>query len=84
MAPITGKQLQQKLLEILQLQLNDNCLSWELQEDGEYIKVENDGEKSINNHKILEDYVNKIYKTLRKDTTSNKAERLARKLFKEG
>ncbi len=84
MAPITEKQLQQKLLEILQLQLNDNCLAWELQEDGEYKKVKNKGEKSIDNHKILEDYVNKIYKTLRKDTTSNKAERLARKLFKEG
>ncbi len=83
MSPIIEKQLQQKLLEILQLQLNDNCLAWELQENEEYIKVQKEGGKSINNHKILEDYINKIYKTLRKDTTANKAEKLARKLFKE-
>ncbi|MDX1808885.1 MAG: RNA degradosome polyphosphate kinase [Sulfurospirillaceae bacterium] len=83
MTPITEKQLQQKLLEILQLQLNDNSLAWELKNTQEYEKIENDGSKIINSQKILEDYINKIYKTLRKDSTSNKAERLAKKLFKE-
>ena len=83
MTPIVEKQLQQKLLEILQLQLNDNYLAWELQSSQEYKRVENDGVKVINNQKILEDYINKIYKTLRRDSTSNKAERLTKKLFKE-
>jgi len=83
MTPIVEKQLQQKLLEILQLQLNDNYLAWELQSSKEYKRVENDGVKVINNQKILEDYINKIYKTLRRNSTSNKAERLTKKLFKE-
>ncbi|WP_331774181.1 RNA degradosome polyphosphate kinase [Sulfurospirillum sp. 1612] len=83
MTPIVEKQLQQKLLEILQLQLNDNYLAWELQSSQEYKRVENDGVKVINSQKILEDYINKIYKTLRRDSTSNKAERLTKKLFKE-
>ncbi len=83
MTPIIEKPLQEKLLEILQLQLNDNCLAWELQSDGNYIRAKSDDTKIINSQKILGDYINKIYKTLRKDATSNKAERLAKKLFKE-
>ena len=40
-------------------------------------------ERAINNHTVLEDYMNKIYKAQKKDTTSHKAEKLARRLFKE-
>jgi len=83
MTPITEKSLQEKLLEILQLQLNDNYLAWELQNDGNYKRVEVTGQKVINSQKILGDYINKIYSTLRKDTSTSKADKLAKKLFKE-
>ena len=84
MAPIFDKALQQKLFEILQLQLNDNILSWTLDSEGNYTELcSPDDERSINNHTVLEDYMNKIYKAQKKDTTSHKAEKLAKRLFKE-
>ena len=83
MTPIFDRQLQQKIFEILQLQLNDNALSWTLGSDGEYTQIDCGEERSINNHTILEDYMNKIYKAQKKDTTSHKAEKLAKRLFKE-
>ena len=83
MTPIFDRQLQQKIFEILQLQLNDNALSWTLGSDGEYTQIDCGEEHSINNHTILEDYMNKIYKAQKKDTTSHKAEKLAKRLFKE-
>ncbi|MBL0686778.1 MAG: RNA degradosome polyphosphate kinase [Sulfurospirillum sp.] len=83
MTPIYEKSLQGKLFEMLQLQITDNRLSWDLNSGGEYEKNEGNKEKAINNHAILEEYINKIYKTMKKDTTSSKAEYLAKKLFKE-
>ena len=83
MTPIFDKALQQKLFEILQLQLNDNVLSWNLENNGDYTEVQPTEERSINNHTGLEDYMNKIYKAQKKDTSSHKAEKLARRLFKE-
>ena len=83
MTPIIDQGLKQKLYEILQLQINDNMLSWELGEDGKYTKVELNGNKAINNHNLLEDYINRIYKTVKKDASSSKADQLTRKLFKE-
>ena len=83
MTPIFDRQLQQKIFEILQLQLGDNALSWTLGSDGEYTQVDCGEERAINNHTILEDYMNKIYKAQKKDTTSHKAEKLAKRLFKE-
>jgi len=83
MTPIYEKSLQEKLFEMLQLQITDNTLSWNLRNDGEYVQVQRGKDKAINNHVILEEYMNKIYKTMKKDTTSSKAENLARKLFKE-
>jgi polyphosphate kinase len=84
MTPIVEQSLVQKLYEVLQLQLNDNQLSWELGVDGEYTKpnISQDA-KAINNHQILEDYINRIYKTIKKDATSSKVNQLSRKLFKE-
>lgn len=82
MTPIIEKDLSDKLYEILNLQLNDNTLSWQLGSDGEYTKVQT-SDKEINNHEVLEDLINKIYKSLKKDSTNSKAEVLARRLFKE-
>ncbi|CAD7287237.1 RNA degradosome polyphosphate kinase [Campylobacter suis] len=82
MSPILDKRLQERLLEFLELQLSDNELAFELNESGEYIKVKSDG-KSINNHEILENYMGKIYKSLKKDTDKAKVDLVATNFLKE-
>ncbi|MDR1460923.1 MAG: RNA degradosome polyphosphate kinase [Campylobacteraceae bacterium] len=82
MTPIEEKALQKKLFEILQLQLNDNMLSWSLDNDGKYTKIQND-KKAINCQQMLDEYINRIYKTLKKDSSSSKADQLSKKLFKD-
>ena len=82
MTPIYNENLQNKLKEILNIQLSDNVLAFELQSDGEYKKIEpKNGEKQINNHEIFELYYNKIYKNLRKH--SDETEILTTKLLKD-
>ena len=71
-----------KVIQILKLQCSDNSLAHELQSDGSYIKIKTDGEKPINNHKMLEDYVNRISKATKKETSSS-VEQLAARLFSE-
>lgn len=83
MTPIKTDSLQKKLLEILQLQLSDNVLSWTLQSNGEYKKLQISEDKQKNSQLMLEEYINRIHKSLKKDSTASKAEQLARKLFKE-
>jgi len=63
------------------LQLSDNQLRWELQEDGNYIKVPLLG-KSVNNHNILENYTNKVHSKIKKETP-NYINRLANKMLKD-
>jgi polyphosphate kinase len=81
MTPIVEPALAQKIEQILKLQLKDNMRRWELHEDGEYTKVPLEG-KPIDNHAILEQYVNKVH-----DKTKKKApdyvNRLANKILKE-
>ncbi|MFV0481157.1 MAG: RNA degradosome polyphosphate kinase [Campylobacteraceae bacterium] len=84
MTPVEDKSLQKKLLEILQLQLSDNYLSTYLGSDGEYTKkVLGKDEKQINCQSMLEEYINRIFKSMKKDTTSSKADLLTKKLFKD-
>jgi len=71
-----------KVIQILKLQCSDNALAHELQSDGSYIRIKKDGEKGINNHKLLEDYVNRIAKATKKETTSS-VQQLASRLFIE-
>ncbi len=72
-----------KIIQILKLQCSDNALSHELQSDGTYVKVKpKAGEKVINNHKLLEDYVNRIAKATRKET-STYVQQLINRLFIE-
>jgi len=68
---IKDEKAKDKIIQILKLQCADNCLAHELQSDGSYIKVKNDGVKNINNHKHLEDYVNKITKAITKESASS-------------
>ncbi len=81
MTPILEENLRQKIEQILMLQLADNTLRWELQEDGNYTKVPPLG-KSINNHDILEQYVNKIHDKTKKETPDY-VSRLANRILKE-
>ena len=81
MTPILEEKLMQKIVQILMLQLEDNQLRWELQEDGNYVKVPLLG-KAINNHEVLEQYVNKIYDKTKKETPDY-VSRLASQILKE-
>ena len=81
MTPILEENLKQKIEQILMLQLADNQLRWELQEDGNYIKVPLLG-KAVNNHKVLEAYTNKIHDKTKKETPDY-VSRLANRILKE-
>ncbi|WP_373030784.1 RNA degradosome polyphosphate kinase, partial [Sulfurovum sp.] len=81
MTPILEETLTQKIEQILMLQLADNSLRWELQEDGNYTKVPSLGKK-INNHCVLEEYVNKIHDKTKKETPDY-VSRLANRILKD-
>ena len=81
MTPIIEESLVQKIENILALQLSDNSLRWELQSDGNYTRVPSLGKK-INNHCILEEYVNKIHNKDKKETPAY-VNRLASRFLKE-
>jgi len=72
-----------KIIQILKLQCSDNVLAHELQSDGSYIKVKpSKDEKLINNHKHLEEFVNKISKASKKETQRSVAQ-ITSRLFLE-
>ena len=79
---IKDEAAQKKIIQILKLQCSDNVLSHELKNDGTYIKLKAEGQKAINNHKLLEDYVNKIAKATKKET-STYVQQLVERLFIE-
>ncbi len=81
MTPIVEENLSQKIEQIMMLQLADNALRWELQEDGNYTKVPQLG-KTINNHNVLEEYVNKIHDKTKKETPDY-VNRLANRILKD-
>ena len=71
-----------KILQILQLQCADNALAHELQSDGSYIKIKRGDSKSVNNHKHLEDYVNRVSKSLKKESATS-IDQLTSNIFRE-
>jgi polyphosphate kinase len=77
MTPIIEPQLQQKIKQILSLQLQDCKLRWKLKSSGEYKQVKQ-GDKIVNNHDILEEYVTKMYDKAQKDS----AEYISKKILK--
>ncbi|WP_122863508.1 RNA degradosome polyphosphate kinase [Campylobacter showae] len=84
MTPIIDKNLQERLLEFLRLQLSDNELAFELQNSGEYAKVRpKEGDARINSQEVLEEYVSGVYKATKKDTDKGKSEQMVAKLLKE-
>lgn len=80
---IKDLEAKEKIIQILKLQCSDNMLAHELQSDGTYIKVKkDDADKSINNHKFLEDYVNRITKATKK-MSAQETQQIAARLFME-
>jgi polyphosphate kinase len=79
---IKDPKAKEKIIQILKLQCADNALAHELQSDGSYIKVKNDGTKVVNNHALLEDYVNRVTKSAAKESAST-IEQIATKIFSE-
>jgi len=78
MVPIYEKALSAKLHDLLNLQINDNVLAWELQSDGKYKKLSpSDDKKVINSQEFLENYVNKINKQSKKNQSTTR-----KKIFK--
>ena len=82
MTPVFEEALAEKLFGIIRLQSEDNTNAHELQEDGEYKKLVSNG-KNINSQKILEDYTNTTYASLKREEEEIKAKRLARRMFRE-
>ncbi len=78
---IKDEESKKKIIQLLNLQISDNVLAHELQSDGTYVKVKTD-DRSINNHKLLEEYVNKISKVTRKESSTN-IHQLVERLFIE-
>ncbi|AJC87949.1 RNA degradosome polyphosphate kinase [Campylobacter insulaenigrae] len=84
MTPIYDEHSRAKLAQILKLQLSDNDLAYELNSDGRYKKIIINKDDKINNsQKILEDYISRIFYTLKKDTDQSRATHLATKLFRD-
>ncbi len=82
MIPIYDEELSSKIKDLLNLQINDNELSWELQSDDSYKIIERDKDtKSIDSQTYLESYINKIYKANTKNTEINRQTKI-KKIFK--
>ncbi|MFA6145168.1 MAG: RNA degradosome polyphosphate kinase [Sulfurimonas sp.] len=82
LTPIAGEESSNKLIQVLQLQISDNDLSYELQSDGSYLKVKPEKGNIINSHKIVETTTNKVYNSAKKQTP-NYVQQLTSRLFKE-
>lgn len=78
---VKDEEAQKKVIQILNLQCSDNVLAHELQSDGSYVRVKGD-ERSINNHKLLEEYAIKLSKVGRKESLTN-IQHLVERLFIE-
>lgn len=84
MTPIQDEALQSKLQNILNVQISDNELAYELGSDGEYSKISSDEkQKSVNSQEFLENYLNKYYKSIKKNNTEKNINLLVSKLFNE-
>jgi len=82
LTPIQEPALQQKIKQLLALQVQDNQLSWKLKSSGEYKQVKQGEDKAINNHEILEDYMTRIHDKSQKETPEYVTQ-LAKKVLKD-
>ena len=82
LTPSLNTQMSKRLMEILQMQLNDNVQMYELQSNGEYQKVVS-SQKPFSSQLAYEEYVNAIYGDLVRNDEVNKAKKLAKRMLKE-
>lgn len=82
MTPITDDIIADKLYDILQIQLKDNVLSYELMADIDYIKVvKKDDEVEMNSQQYMEEYVENLNKKTKK--ASSRVNKLANRLLND-
>jgi len=80
---IKDEAAQERILQILKLQCSDNELAHKLLEDGSYEKIQAQADEAkINNHKMLEEFVNRVAKATKKESPSS-VQQLASRLFVE-
>ncbi len=79
---IKDEAAKEKIIQYLRLQCSDNMLAHELQNDGSYVKIKKEDAKAINNHKMLEDFVTRIAKATKNDSSADSA-LFASKLYSE-
>ena len=73
----------EKILQILNMQCSDNTLAHELQSDGTYIQIKKEeNQKALNNHKFIEDHVNRVAKATKK-MSPQEIQQIAARLFME-
>ena len=66
------------------MQLMDNELAFELGNNGEYKPVSKTKEqKSTNSQEFFENYMNRIFRTIKKGSDQDKVQIMAQKLLKE-
>jgi polyphosphate kinase len=83
MTPIFDKEIDERLLEILNVQLKDNVKARELQPNGEYIKVLREpNQPEINSQLLMEEFTKLLYNSHQKNKTP-KPIKLAKRLLKE-
>jgi polyphosphate kinase len=82
LTPVEGEEASAKLLQILQLQISDNVLAYELQNDGTYTHMKHESSSVINSHQIVETHTSKVYNSTKKQAP-NYAQQLTARLFKE-
>ena len=74
----------EKILQILNMQCSDNTLAHKLQSDGSYVQVtKEENQKALNNHKFIEDHVNRVAKATKK-MSPQEIQQIAARLFMEG
>ena len=79
---IESEELSSRLLQLLQLQCADTELAHELQSDGSYIKVKSNTSKPIDSQALIETYVSKVEKAIKKEKPSQ-VQQLTNRLFKD-
>lgn len=82
MTPVMDEGIAEKLLGILNLQIEDNVQAHELKEDGSYQRVVSEG-KSVSSQRVFEEYVGTLYASLKRDEEDAKSKRLSKRVLKE-
>ncbi|PAF43909.1 RNA degradosome polyphosphate kinase [Helicobacter sp. 11S03491-1] len=79
LTPSTSPFMTQRLLEILNIQLQDNIQNHELGEDGEYYKIYSK-EESFSSQVIYEEYTNELYNADKNEQEHFKARKILEKI----